>query len=409
MLYTAHISASSQAVSSITIISLLTKRTVGKSARSRVYSQPVSTMKDPKFFSSMSSSTEKTQDSNSYFTVAITGSSGLLGNALMNELLSPQRNGILKGKPLRIVKLIRSENLVQDEHLQDSMVSSLHWNPNARNGSDAISSDALKGIDAIVHLAGENVGSGLLPGPLGYLGIQAWSGIKKRLILDSRVGPTKALANAVARSDHPTTFLVASGVGVYGNHFMATDEPFETPDENADVSRSAGFLAEVSRQWEGASQEALDDNPMNRLVNLRLAPVLSRKGGALGKLYPIFFLGGGGIVGSGNQYFSYISARDAARGIVHCIEDESIAGPVNLVAPTTATNADFTAALGKAIGRPTIIPLPTFAVKIMFGQMGEEMLLGGVKCFPKKLLDSGFQFQHPSIQEAIDSAMKEEI
>lgn len=115
------------------------------------------------------------------------------------------------------------------------------------------------------------------------------------------------------------------------------------------------------------------------------------------------------VAGSGNQYFSFISARDAARAIVHVIENPKLSGPVNLVAPTTATNAQFTSALGQILSRPTIIPLPAFAVKLLFGEMGEEMLLGGVKATPKKLLESGFEFQHETIDDALNSAMKETI
>jgi uncharacterized protein (TIGR01777 family) len=354
-------------------------------------------------------SKENSHKDDTYYTLGITGSSGLLGKALVDELSTSKRNGMLKGKPLRIVKLIRTNDVGKEDSLEEKPITTLPWNPDAKDAKGAINSNALKQIDTIVHLAGENVGTGLLPGPFGYLGIQAWSKEKKDLILKSRVGPTRLLASAIAESDTSKTYIVASGVGVYGNHFHATDEPLPTPDESTDISNTPGFLAEVSRQWEDASKEAVRDGTSNRLVNIRFAPVLSKQGGALGKLYPIFFLGGGGIVGTGQQYFSYISARDAARAIIHCIENESLQGPVNAVAPTPATNAEFTAALGKAVGRPTIVPLPSFVVKLMFGEMGEEMLLGGVKAYPQKLLDSGFHFQCSTIQEAIDSAMKETI
>jgi len=339
----------------------------------------------------------------------------MLGNALIDEL-SKKENGQLNGKPLRIVKLTRSnsieDGLEESEATMHINITTLNWNPNAENGSDSINVKALKSIDTLVHLAGENVGAGLLPGPLGWLGIQAWSDEKKNRIMNSRVGPTKALATAIAECPNPTTYIVASGVGVYGNDFMADDENDKiAPDESADISHTEGFLAEVSRQWEGASQPAIGEGALskNRLVNLRLAPILSKKGGALGKLHPIFFLGGGGIVGSGKQYFSYISARDAARSIVHIMENDSLNGPVNLVAPTAATNADFTYALGRIMVRPTMIPLPGFIVKLMFGEMGEEMLLGGVKATPKKLMDSGFEFQHENIVKALDSAVNETI
>merc|ERR1712032_834984 len=119
--------------------------------------------------------------------------------------------------------------------------------------------------------------------------------------------------------------------------------------------------------------------------NLRISPILSKNGGMLGKLYPIFLLGGGGIVGSGEQYLSFVSARDAARIVVHVLETPSLSGPVNACAPNPCTNAEFTAALGKLIRRPTFLPLPSFAVSLLFGEMGEEMLLGGVRAVPEKL------------------------
>ena len=350
-------------------------------------------------------------------TVAITGASGMYGNAIIDELLK-QENGQLKGKKLSIVKLVRSDSIEDAEEVrskldnQEEQIKTLRWNPNAdsdNNGSDnsVIHPEALKSIDTLIHLAGENVGEGLLPGPLGFLGVHAWSQEKKDLIMNSRVGPTKALAHAIADCDEPTSFIVASGVGVYGNGFVQSDSEVEAPDESADVSTTKGFLADVSREWEAASKPA--STAENRVVNLRIAPIMSKLGGALGKLYPIFFLGGGGNVGSGKQYFSYISARDAARSVVHIIENDSLEGPVNIVAPTKATNADFTSALGKIMSRPTIIPLPAFAVKLLFGEMGEEMLLGGVKATPKKLTDSGFEFQHDTMEKALESAINESI
>jgi NAD dependent epimerase/dehydratase family enzyme len=243
-----------------------------------------------------------------HYTVAITGASGLLGTAVIDEL-SRKKEGKLNGKPLRVIKLYRSENVKEAERTVDKMITMHPWNPEAESSkdSDAIDKELLESIDAVVHLAGENVGSGLLPGPLGMLGIQAWSEEKKDLIMKSRVGPTKALANAISKSARPTSFIVASGVGVYGNDFMADGEDRMSPDESSDVSRTTGFLADVSREWELASQPAAHEE--NRVVNLRLAPIMSKLGGALGKLYPIFFLGGGGNVGK----FDGIIAHDLLR------------------------------------------------------------------------------------------------
>jgi len=365
------------------------------------------------------STVTSTMDSSPYHTVAITGSSGMIGTALIDELSKQGIDDSLKinGKPVRIVQLQRSDSIASsDESAVDgsTFLSTLPWNPKANDDSseatNSIDPKSLESIDTIVHLAGENVGTGLLPGPLGFLGVQAWSDEKKDLIMNSRVGPTSALADAIAKCSTPTSYVVASGVGVYGCDFMANDDDDEEspiPDETFDTTSTDGFLADVSRGWESAAQAA--NVKSNRVVNLRLAPVMSKNGGALGKLYPIFFLGGGGNVGSGKQYFSYISARDAARSIVHIMNTPSLKGPVNLVAPTPCTNAQFTQALGKALFRPTILPLPGFVVKTLFGEMGEEMLLGGVKAYPAKLLQSGFEFEHGTIDEAIVSAMNEKI
>lgn len=389
---------------------------VASSSRRQVVSAASSFASQKSSFIISSFSTIANNETSPYYTVAITGASGMLGNALIDEL-TKQGNKMINGKPVKIVKLNRDEN-VQDtlnlDELNDKSVTTLNWNPKAKEGQDAINSESLEKIDTVVHLAGENVGTGLLPFPLGMLGVHAWSQEKKDLIMNSRVGPTKVLGDAIAKCSYSTNYVVASGVGVYGNDFMANESDDETnngPDESVDVSQTKGFLADISREWEAASKEAIKEGSTdgNRVVNLRIAPILSKKGGALQKLYPIFFMGGGGIVGSGKQYFSYISARDAARSIVHVMENKGIEGPVNLVAPTPATNAQFTSAFGKVLGRPTIIPLPEFAVKLMFGEMGEEMLLGGVKCQPKKLLDSGFEFQHETIETALESAVNETI
>lgn len=342
--------------------------------------------------------------SSQYYTVGITGASGLLGSALIDEL---GKQSTLNGKPVRIVKLARSDNvdgaantLLSDDN-DDTTMTTLSWNPKATSPASVIDADALDDIDAIVHLAGENVATGL--GPLGFLGIRPWTEQKKAEILDSRVGPTQGLAKAIAASKSKTDFLVASGVGVYGGDFIG--DSLEAVDESMDISSTAGFLSDISRQWEAAAKGA----GSNRVVNCRMGVVLSKNGGALGKLYPIFFLGGGGNVGSGKQYFSFISARDAARALVHTLSTPSLEGPVNMCAPVPCTNAEFTSAFGMVLSRPTILPLPGFAVSLLFGEMGEEMLLGGVRAIPSKLSQSGFKFQHKNIDEALQSAVEETI
>lgn len=348
-----------------------------------------------KSFSSMADG-----ESSKYFTIGVTGASGLIGTALQDELSKRER---IKGKPIRYVKLSRGDQ-AETKELEDKSITSLVWNPKARTPDQVIDPAALKQMDALIHLAGENISTGL-SGPLAPLGIRPWTDEKKKEILDSRTITTGALASAIVNSKRKMDFLVASGVGAYGANFIGEDAA--AVDESVDITNSEGFLAEVSRQWEGASEAAKASG--SRVVNMRNGVVLSTKGGAMAKLYPIFFLGGGGIVGSGKQYFPYISARDMARAIVHILETPKLNGPVNMCAPSGCTNAEFTAALGKVLGRPTLLPFPGFAVSLLFGEMGEEILLSGTRAEPKKLLDSGFKFNHPTVEKAVQSAVDEDI
>jgi uncharacterized protein (TIGR01777 family) len=350
--------------------------------------------------------TSAAQKNSKFYTIGITGAGGLVGTALQDELVkrsTAANNSGVNGKPVRVVRLLRADTAEPNQLNDWPSTMSLKWNPNGATPEQVIDPSALSEMDAIVHLAGENVATGL--GPLGFLGLSPWSKEKKAEILNSRVGPTSALARAIAAKSTPTTFLTASGIGAYGGNFIGNT--LAAVDESMDISSTDGFMADVSRQWEAASKPA--ENGKNRIVNMRFGVVLSKNGGALGRLYPIFFLGGGGRVGSGDQYLSFISARDIARAILHTLETPSLKGPVNFSAPSPCTNAEFTHALGQAISRPTLLPFPEFAVKLLFGEMGEEMLLGGVRALPTKLLQSGFEFLHPTIDEAVQSAVNESI
>jgi uncharacterized protein (TIGR01777 family) len=338
-----------------------------------------------------------------YFTIGLTGSGGLVGTAFQNEL---SQKATINGKPIRTVALSRgkraSANPLED-FVEGATSTTALWNPNASAAEDVIDPVLLSRLDAIVHLCGENVATG--EGILAPLGIRPWTESKKKEIMDSRVVTTSALAKAIAASDNRNLdFVVASGVGAYGSDFIG-DKGKIAADESADVSKTKGFLAEVSRQWEASADPAAKAG--NRVVNMRNGVVLSTKGGVLGKLFPIFFLGGGGIVGGGEQYFPYISGRDVARAMVHILETPSLKGPVNMVAPVGCTNAGFTSAMGKALNRPTLLPFPAFACSLLFGEMGEELLLGGTHAAPKKLMDSGFSFLHPTVDEAVQSAVDE--
>mmetsp|Transcript_2556 Transcript_2556/g.3406 ORF Transcript_2556/g.3406 Transcript_2556/m.3406 type:complete len:403 (-) Transcript_2556:189-1397(-) len=351
--------------------------------------------------SSFSTATESSSASK-YYTIGLTGSGGLVGTALRDEL---SKRGSIKGKPVRVIRLVRGiEAEEKDLSATEETDLTLKWNPNGKNPNEIVNSAAVASMDAIIHLSGENVATGL--GPLGFLGIRPWTDAKKKEILDSRVVTTKALSEVLAISTTPKSFLSASGVGVYGDQFVG--EGVEAADESTDISSTRGFLAEISRKWEAATSAAADNNKV-RVVNMRLGVQMSIKGGALAKLYPIFFLGGGGNVGSGQQYFPFISARDNVRAIVHALETPSLKGPVNFCSPEVCTNAEFTKAFGKVLNRPTILPFPSFAVNTLFGEMGNEMLLGGTRAMPTKLLQSGFQFEHASIKDALQSAVDEYI
>jgi uncharacterized protein len=346
-------------------------------------------------FSSMASDSKK---KSKYYTVGITGAGGLIGTAFQNEL---SQTKTINGKPIRIVTLQRGSQASPFDDMDSTLIKAT-WNPKAADASSVVDPALVEQLDALVHLSGENVSTG--QGLLAPLGIRPWTDSKKQEILDSRTITTSALAKAIAASNNKNVdFLVASGVGAYGKDFIGQGVP--AVDESTDISQTDGFLAEVSRQWEAAAEPAVKAG--NRVVNMRNGVVLSTKGGVLAKLYPVFFLGGGGIVGSGEQYFPYISGRDMARAMVHVLQTPKLKGPVNMCAPNGCTNAEFTAAMGSVLKRPTLLPFPGFAVSLLFGEMGEELLLGGVRATPKKLLDSGFTFSHPNVQAAVQSAIDE--
>ena len=356
-----------------------------------------------KAFSTMIDSESSSKSASPYFTIAVSGATGLVGNALLDEL--NKQNNQINSKPVKVIQLIRSETTPKK---QSERVSTVSWNPQAPNTEEAIDISALKGVDAVINLSGENISTGL--GPLGFLGLRPWTQEKKESVLASRVPGAKALAHAVRQvadaENRPISYLCASGVGIYGCDYFAGSKD-TAAEESMDTTNTKGFLATVSRQWEEAANSAPSKNV--RVANLRFGVVLSKKGGALAKLYPIYFLGGGGVVGSGDQYFSFISARDAARAILHTLETTSLKGPVNVASPNPCTYRDFNSAMGKVLNRPTIVPLPSFAVDLLFGEMGQEMLLGGVKVKPSKLLGSGFEFKHDTIENAVESAVSESI
>ena len=244
-------------------------------------------------------------------------------------------------------------------------------------------SSEVASADAIINLAGENIGEG------------RWTDARKRSIVDSRLNATRALVEAVRNAPAPSrAFINASAVGYYG---LRGDEPL---DETA--SRGVGFLADVVSQWEAAAREA---EPLARLVILRFGIVIARDGGALGKMLLPFKLGGGGPMGSGKQWMSWVDRDDAIRAIEWAIDNDRVRGAYNVVAPNAVTNRDFASTLGRAVHRPAILPAPAFALRVVLGEMADEMLLGGQHVVPAALLREGFSFGYPYLYESLKHAL----
>lgn len=296
--------------------------------------------------------------------ILITGASGLVGTEL-------QKSFAEKGYEMLLAS--RSEPK-DDKHIQWSI-------------DDGFAEpEKLEGIDVVVHLAGENVSGGL-----------RWSDEKKKAIRDSRVLGTRNVVDAISKlKDKPKVFVSSSAIGFYG----------ERGDEEVTESSAAGdtFLADVSKAWESESRRAEDAGI--RTVLLRTGIVLSKDGGALGTMLTPFKLGVGGVVGSGKQWMSWISMEDEIAIINFVIENENIRGAVNAVSPNPVTNQEFTKTLGEVLYRPTFLPLPEFAVSMVFGEMGDALLLASTKVLPKRLTDAGFEFKYPGLKPAIEQAVK---
>ena len=289
--------------------------------------------------------------------ILVAGASGLVGSALIPSLESDGAE---------INRLVRSSPKANE----------IEWHPN-HGGIDAT---RLEGFDAIINLAGENIAEG------------RWTDEKKRKIRDSRVDGTHLLSEAIAKlATKPRVFLCASATGFYG------DRDDEILDETSDSG--GGFLANVCRDWEGATESAAKAGV--RVVNLRFGPILAREGGMLGKMLTPFKLGMGGKVGSGKQYMSWVAIDDVVGAIKLALPDESIHGPLNVVSPNPVTNEEFTKTLGEVLSRPTVMSIPAFAARLAFGEMADEMLLVSQRVAPKKLNEAGYQFKHPELESAL--------
>jgi len=291
--------------------------------------------------------------------VALTGASGLIGSALVPFLTTGGH---------RVTRLVR----------RPPGRGELRWDPAA----GALDPAGLEGLDAVVHLAGENVGAG------------RWTAARRRRIRSSRIEGTALLARTLARlARRPRALAAVSGVGIYGDRGA---EPL--PDGSA-PGPTNDFLAEVTQAWERAAEPARDAGI--RVAQPRLGAVLSPRDGALAKLLPLFRVGAGGRIGNGRQWLSWLAVDDAVGIIHHALAADALAGPFNAVAPDAVTNAAFTATLGRVLGRPALLPVPSLAVRAVFGEMAEATILASQRAVPTRLIASGYRFRHPRLEGAL--------
>lgn len=295
--------------------------------------------------------------------IAVTGSTGLVGSAVVEGL---RRSGH------QVLRVARGASGAGE--------GTIRWDPAA----GAIDAAAFEGIDAVVHLAGENISSG------------RWNAARKAAIRDSRVKGTSLLCDALAGcAAPPATLLCASATGYYGDR----GEEMLTEDSPP----GSGFLAEVCREWEGACASAVRKGI--RVVHMRTGVVLSADGGALAKMLPLFRWGLGGVLGSGRQYMSWIALDDLVGVVLHALAREELKGAVNAVAPRPVTNREFTEALARAVSRPAFLPVPAFALRLAMGEMADALLLSGARVVGRRLEESGFRFLHPEIGGALSAVL----
>ena len=297
--------------------------------------------------------------------ILVTGASGLVGSELIPTL---------KATGHTVYKLSRKAAKNADE---------IQWD--AEKGFSESEQAKLEGFDAAVHLAGDSIADG------------SWTEEKKRKIRESRVVGTKTLVDAFRRVQNPPKiFISASAEGFYGRR---GDEILT--EESA---KGEGFLAELCRAWETEAKKAEDFGA--RVVLPRIGIVLSKQGGALKEMLLPFKMGVGGVIGSGKQWMSWIALDDLIRIIHFALENENLKGAVNATAPNPVTNEEFTKTLGEVIYRPTFIPIPAFAIKFIFGEKGETLLLEGTRVLPKKLEEAGFKFKFPKLEDALKHALE---
>jgi len=296
--------------------------------------------------------------------ILITGASGLIGTALQKSFAE---------KGFEMFLAARSKPKKSNE---------IQWDTEKGFADEDL--PRLDALDAIVHLAGENIAG-------------RWTDEKKRRLMESRVDGTKNIVETIGKlKNKPKVLLNASAIGVYGDR----------ADEILTETSAAGdsFLAEIGKNWEAEAVKA--ENFGVRVVRLRIGIVLAKDGGALAQMITPFKFGLGGTIGSGKQWMSWIALEDVVRIVNFALENENLSGAINVVAPNPATNEEFTDTLGATLHRPTFLPLPAFAVNLAFGEMGNALLLDSTRVVPKRLEEAGFKFDFPDLKAALEQAIK---
>ena len=295
--------------------------------------------------------------------ILVSGSSGVIASTLIPFLTTGGH---------RVFRMVRSEGKRGS--------NAVYYNPS----QGFIEAEKMENMDAVIHLAGENIGSA------------PWTAAKKKRILESRTQSTALLAAALAGLKHPPKlFACASAIGYYGNRGE------EVLDESARPGNN--FISAVCRQWEASAKPAVRAGI--RTVFLRIGVVLTPAGGALQKLLPLFRTGLGGTIGSGRQYISWIGIDDMAELMLHVAANPNIEGPLNVVGPQPVTNADFAKTLGRVLSRPSVFRVPETPVHAVFGQMGAETVLSSTRVMPEKLAATGYRFRHPDLTAALSHVL----
>lgn len=296
--------------------------------------------------------------------LVIAGASGLVGSALVSDL---ERSGD------RVVRLVRRAARAGSGETE--------WDPQ----EGRLDPGTLADCDAAVVLSGESIAGG------------RWTPARRARLRSSRIQPVSLVSSTLSQtSGTPRTLLTASAVGYYG------DRGDSALTEESDPG--TGFLSDLVRDWEAAAAPAVEAG--HRVVHLRFGLVLARRGGMLGALHPLFRLGLGGPLGDGRQYMSWISMDDAVRAMRRCLEDGSLAGPVNVTAPEPVTNAEFTRALGAALGRPAFLRVPAFVLRTALGDLADEAMLASTRALPARLERAGFEFRHARLEIALRDLLR---